>query len=462
MTTREPAATWEATLGQLQLQVTRANFDTWLRDTHGVRFDDDAFVVGAPNDFAREWLSMRLKPMIARALASVVGHKVEVAFEVLRAAEEPRARLDAGPAEDDPDAIPEQYRKRPRTVPPSLNPLQTFQTFVVCDENRLAAEAAKRVVEEPSSINPLLIFGASGLGKTHLLNAIAHAAYERGMSVIYAPAERFGNDYVKALQTEIEPFRARYRGADILLIDDVQFFEGKEKFQGEFFHTFNELHALGRQIVISADRAPSQLRVSDGLRSRLQCGLIADVQYPSYDARLAILRAKAARHAQGPDDDVLQRIAEHCCPSVRELEGYLNRVIAFLPLVGGVATPEIIERALSPLTGAQREPEPVSAETVVEVVCRRTNTQPRDLAGKSRSRDVTYARHLAMYVLREDAHKTVAEICRMFGNRDHSTVIGGISRIAAELATRAETSGDLAAVRAALAAPTPALVARAG
>ena len=459
MTAQESAATWDATLGQLQLQVTRANFDTWLRDTQGLRFEGDTFFVGAPNDFAREWLSMRLKPMIARALASVVGHKVEVAFEVLRAAEEPRARLstpDAGA-----DVIPEQYRKR--TAPaPSLNPLQTFKTFVVCDENRLAAGAAARVIEEPGATNPLLIFGASGLGKTHLLNAIAHAAYERGMSVIYAPAERFGNDYVKALQGGIEPFRNRYRGADLLLIDDVQFFEGKEKFQEEFFHTFNELHALGKQIVISADRAPSQLRVSDGLRSRLQCGLIADVQYPSYDARLAILRAKAARHAQGPDDDVLQRIAEHCCPSVRELEGYLNRVIAFLPLVGGVATPEIIERALSPLTGAQREPEPVSAETVVEVVCRRTNTQPRDLAGKSRSRDVTYARHLAMYVLREDAHKTVAEICRMFGNRDHSTVIGGISRIAAELATRAETSGDLAAVRAALAAPTPALVARAG
>jgi chromosomal replication initiator protein len=452
MTMETPAAIWGATLGQLQLQVTRANYDTWLRDTVALRHDHDGFVIGAPNDFAREWLTMRLQPMISRTLARVLGHKVEVVFEVLRQPEaDVPALLDAPE-----DVVPEQYRKR-SLVPPTLNPLQTFGTFVVGEENRLASDAAARAVEQPGVTNPLLIFGASGLGKTHLLNAIGHAAFERGVSVIYASAERFGNDYVKALSTGLDAFRARYRNAELLLIDDVQFLEGKEKFQEEFFHTFNELQAAGRQIVISADRAPAQLRLSEGIRSRLQCGLIADVQYPGFDTRLAILRAKANRQPMRLADDILQMIAQRCCPSVRELEGYLNRVIAYLPLIGGKATPEAIEQALSPLAAeAARTPQPPSAQTVIDVVCARTGAQPRDLAGKSRSRDVTYARHLAMYILREDAHKTVAEICRLFGDRDHSTVLGGIQRITGELATRSETSADLAAIRTTLATPAPA------
>ncbi|MHB8377208.1 MAG: chromosomal replication initiator protein DnaA [Dehalococcoidia bacterium] len=458
MTMDSPAATWDATLGQLQLQVTRANFDTWLRDTVGLRDDHDGFVVGAPNDFAREWLSMRLRPMIARTLARVLGHKVDVTFEVLRQPDAEPPPLLAGA----PDAVPEQYRKR-ATVPPTLNPLQSFATFVVGAENRMAAAAAQQAVDEPGAVNPLVIFATSGLGKTHLLNAVGHAAYERGRAVIYASAERFGNDYVRALSGGLEGFRSRYRGADLLLIDDVQFFEGKEKFQEEFFHAFNDLQAAGRQIVVSTDRAPSQLRLSEGLRSRLQCGLVADMQSPGFETRLAILRAKAARHALRLGDDVLATIAARDCPSVRELEGYLNRVIAYVPLIGGDVTPAAIEHALSPLA-PECEQQTTTPEAVIEAVCRRTNTQPRDLEGKSRSRDVTYARHLAMYVLKEDVRKTVAEIGRRFGHRDHSTVLGGIARIAAELGTRAETGADLAAVREALAprAAAPAVAARAG
>ncbi|MBF6599622.1 MAG: chromosomal replication initiator protein DnaA [Dehalococcoidia bacterium] len=447
MTMDTPAAIWDATLGQLQLEVTRANYDTWLRDTIALRHDDDGFVIAAPNDFAREWLSMRLRPMIARALARVLGHKVDVVFEVLREPPAPPPAL----LEAAEDVVPEQYRKRVMP-PPALNPLQTFGTFVVGEENRLAADAAARVVEQPGAMNPLLLFGASGLGKTHLLNAIGHAGYERGLSVIYASAERFGNDYVKALSTNIDAFRARYRGAGVLLIDDIQFLEGKEKFQEEFFHTFNELQAAGHQIVVSADRAPSQLRLNEGIRSRLQSGLSADIRYPGFETRLAILRAKALRQPLRLGEDVLRMIAERCCPSVRELEGSLNRVIAYLPLIGGVATPAAVAQALSPLAATpSREAEPPSAEAIVAAVCRRTAMQARDLSGKSRSRDVTYARHMAMYVLREDGHRTVAEIGRLFGNRDHSTVLGGIQRIAGELATRAETGADLAAIRASLA-----------
>ncbi len=447
----QPATTWQTTLGQLQLLVTRANYDTWLRDTVGVRHEGDRFVVGAPSDFATEWLNMRLKPLITRTLARVLGHPVDVAFEVLRLHDTQSAAL-LPPLEDPP--VPEQYRKR-APVPPSLNPALTFDTFVVGEENRLAFESARKAVDDPGAANPLLIFSAPGLGKTHLLNAIGHAAYARGLSVVYAPAERFGNDYVRARDGGFDHFRARYRGVDVLLFDDVQFFEGKEKFQEEFFHTFNELHAAGKQIVVSIDRAPSKLRVIEGLRSRLQSGLITDLESPGFETRLAILRAKAARHAARLPDAVLQAIAERWCPSVRELDGYLNRVLAFVPLVGGAVTQKVIDRALSPLSPA-REPALASVDAIIDAVCRRTGAQPADLRGKSRSRDVAYARHLAMYVLKEDGRRTVAEIGRLFGNRDHATVLGGIARIAGELGTRAETSADLHALRALLAAPTAA------
>jgi chromosomal replication initiator protein len=447
-----PADTWSATLGQLELIVTRANFDTWLRDTIGLRHEDERFVVGAQTDFATEWLATRLRPLIAKTLARVLGRAVDVTFEVARpAAIEPPSLL------SEPEgAAGRGIPRAASVVPPALNPALTFDAFVVGDENHLACESARQTALDPGAMNPLTIFGPSGLGKTHLLHAIGHAAYERGLTVIYAPAERFGNDYVRALGSGLEAFRRRYRSADVLLIDDVQFFEGKEKFQEEFFHTFNDLHTAGKQVVVTADRVPAQLSgLIDALRSRLQWGLAVDVQRPAFKTRLAILRAKAGRHAHVLPDHALEQIAERGCPTVRELEGYLNRVLAYVPMVagkGGTVTKEIIEKALSPFAdkAAGAEPEPPSPEAIIDAVCRRTGAQPADIRGRSRQRDITYARHLAMFLLKEDARKSVAEIGRLCGNRDHSTVLAGISRIAAEQGTRTETREDIAAARATL------------
>jgi chromosomal replication initiator protein len=453
-TERNAPAIWTATLGQLELQVTRANFDTWLRDTVGLRHEDGRFVVGAQNDFAVEWLGTRLRTLISKTLARVLGHAIDVTFEVVRQ-DEPDLPALLPPA-DDVD-IPEMYRKR-RSAPPALNPAMTFDSFVVGEENRLAYEAARRAAAAPRAVNPLVIFGDSGLGKTHLLNAIGHAAFAAGRAVIYAPAERFGNDYVRALSGGLESFRNRYRTCDVLILDDIQFFEGKEKFQEELFHAFNDLHAAGKQIVVSSDRLPAQLSgLMDALRSRLQWGLVADLQKPSYDTRLAILRAKAAQHASKLPESALRQIAERCCPTVRELEGYLNRVLAYAPLIGGDITPDVIEKALSPLTAAQSKKDAaVAPDRIIDAVCRHAGVTVAALAGRSRSRDLTYARHLAMYLLKEDAKKTIAEIGRTFGNRDHSTVIGGIQRITMELATRPETTADLAAVRTLLLTPATA------
>ena len=462
--TLTPATTWAATLGQLQMIVTPANYDTWLRETIGLRHDDGCFVVGAQNDFATEWLHTKLRPLILKTLARVLGHAVEIAFEVVRPHDAPPPALNAGA--DAPacaDEVPAFLRRS--IAPPALNPALTFDTFVAGDENRMALDAARRAVAAPGVTNPLTIYGPAGLGKTHLLSAIGHAAYAQGRNVIYAPAERFGNDYVRALGGKLEQFRGRYRTADLLLIDDVQFLEGKEKFQDEFFHTFNDLHAAGKQIVVCGDRMPAQMTgLSDALRSRLQWGLAADLRRPSFATRLAILRAKALQHAAQLPESALETIAEHCCQSVRELEGYLNRVLAYIPLVGGHITPDAIAHALSPFAAPHTAADDAApdADTIVAAVGRRTGVTPADLRGRSRSRDVTYARHLAMYLLKEDARNTVAEIGRHLGHRDHSTVLAGIARITGELKTRPETRADAESVREALAAGAAELRAQAG
>ena len=312
----------------------------------------------------------------------------------------------------------------------------------------------------PGRTNPLVIFGGSGLGKTHLLNAIGHAAHANGLAVVYATAERFGTEFGSAAQHKsFDKFRRKYRECDVLLVDDIQFFETRPGFQEEFFHTFDALHAAGKQIAVTCDRLPSQLTgLSDALRSRLMWGIQADVRKPSFPTRVAILRAKAAHHAFRLPEAALEQIAQRCCPTVRELEGYLNRVLMHLPLIGGVATPEAIDRALhvfnseaaSGVLSVDATPQP---DAIIDAVCAHSGTSRAQLTGRSRNREVSYARHLAMYVLKHDAHKAVSEIQRLFGNRDHSTVIGAIDRIEAELTTRPETAADLAAVRAALAAP---------
>lgn len=452
MTQQMNAATiWEAALGQLQIVVRPANFETWLRDTVGLAYEDGVFTIGTPNDFVLDWLSTRMDKQIRKALAAVTGMPVTPAFEVAGTRPQADAPALLAPLETAAEDVPDYLRRNPGP-PPGLNPAMTFEWFVQGPENRLAYQAAHAAAEGTGVVNPLVIFGESGLGKTHLLHAIGHAAFARGRNAVYATAERFGNDYVKGLASELDSFRRRYRGADALLLDDVQFLQGKEKFQDELVHAFDELHAAGKQIVVTSERMPAQLSgLSNALRSRLSWGLTADLQKPGFETRLAILRSKMRRHAVSLPEDALELIAERCCPTVRELEGYLNRVVAYLPMVGGAPTAENIIKALSVFADDEAEAAPPAPETIIGAVTARTGVDAAALRGRSRTRDVTYARHLAMYLLREDGKLSVAEIGRMFGGRDHSTVLGGINRIALETTTRPDTATDLAVVRDAVA-----------
>ena len=436
---------WETALGQLQVQVTRPNFETWLKDTVGVYFDDSQFVVGTPNDFATEWLSTKLRPLIAKTLSGIVGHPVTVSFRLLD------GNPDGGTTTQplfSPDAAPSPPPVRPMPQP-RLNERYTFERFVVGHENRLAHAASLAVADKPGAVyNPLFIYGATGLGKTHLLHAIGHRAWTSHHRVLYATSEQFTNEFVESIrQARTEEFRAKYRYLDVLLIDDVQFLAGKERTQEEFFYTFNDLHCGGSQIVISSDRSPRLISLlEDRLRSRFEWGLIADIQPPVLETRLAILRAKSIELAVDLPTEVVHFLAERSQHNIRELEGSLNRIIAYARLLRADITLDIALQALSAMAPAPDRTYP-SPQAVIKAVAEYFNLTPEALCGKCRAREIADARHVAMYLLREDAHQRTTDIGRTLGGRDHSTVIHGLRKVESAMAIDCHFPRQIAEIR---------------
>ncbi|MER3419761.1 MAG: chromosomal replication initiator protein DnaA [Chloroflexota bacterium] len=437
-----PAHIWQAVLGQLQLQVTGPIFATYLRDTVGAGFDGHTFTVVAPSDFVREQLAGKLRPLICHTLAGVTGTPVEVEFEVAGAAP---ARRDAAPprahkVEAAPSAIiaperetaaPPHPAEAPTADGARLNEKYTFRSFIVGKSNQLAHAAAQGVAANPGrEYNPLFLYGGVGLGKTHLLHAIGHVALAKGLRVVYVSAEQFTNEFVNAIRERRgEEFRAKYRSTEILLIDDIQFIAGKEQTQEEFFHTFNDLHQHHRQIVITSDRSPKLISLlEDRLRSRFEWGLIADIQPPDYETRLAILRAKADEQGLRVPDAVLEVIAQRVQDNIRELEGSLNRVLAFARLTGAEVTLGLAAQALADLAPAPRR-RPPSPEAIIDAVAEYFDLDARQLASKARDKHLVHARHIAMYLLRTDAARPLTEIGRLLGKRDHTTVLHGTEKI---------------------------------
>lgn len=435
---------WETALGRLELQVTRANFDTWLRDTRGLRIDGDRLVVGAPTDFAREWLESRLKAIILKTVAAVAERPLDVAFEVFRgdAAPPPPALLDPAEARS-------VIANAPRASAPLFNPAFTFDSFVTGEENRLAYNAALAAASASPPYSATMIYGPVGLGKTHLLHAIGHRAGTAGRCVVFTTAERFANDFsTAARERAFHQFRERYRQCDLLLVDDLQFLEGKEHTQEEFFHTFNDLAAASAHIAVTADRPPSLLAgLMPKLRSRLAAGLVADVQPPAYETRRAIVAARAERERIPITPDVVDLIASTEAPNVRELEGGFNRVVAFAQLTPGhPINADLARKALAPFADS-RPPQPLSAAAIIDTVCAHFGVDVQDLASKKRDRKTSYARHIVMYLLREVGRQSLSDIGRMLGNRDHSTVIHAIHRIAREASYLPDTRHDIESLR---------------
>ena len=433
---------WHATLGELQLQMTKATFDTWVRPTHAVAYRDGEMTVGVHSPYAKEWLENRLHSTIERTVTGIVGRSVAVHYIVkdknvsrdLRAAlrsddHEPRL-LRASPPPDDMDG------DEPPAPPPSktrsdefvlrvsmpLNPKNTFDTFIVGNSNRLAHAAALAVAEHPGeSYNPLFLYGGTGLGKTHLLQAVGQHSNVRSKHVLYVSSETFTNDLINAIrnQTTAE-FRRLYREIDVLLIDDIQFIGGKESTQEEFFHTFNHLHAANKQIIISSDRHPRAIpTLEDRVRSRFEGGMITDIQPPDLEMRIAILRTKAEATGTDVPSEVLDFIAHKVQSNIRELEGALTRVQGYARLMSAPLSVELATTVLQDILRHQ----PITVEQVLTVVADFYRVDLSDLTGRSRNKEIVLPRQMAMYLLREETGASLPQIGELLGGRDHTTVM---------------------------------------
>mgnify|MGYP001167888053 CR=1 FL=1 len=457
----DPRSVWDAALGELQLRVTRANYETWLKHTVGVSLRDGEFVIGAPNAFVLEALEQRMFSLISETIEHVLNEPVNVSFRVSmssggssvaedRVPAPPTPARDAAPASTE----PAQFEWPPYTRLIKLNARYTFDRFVVGRSNELAHAAAEAVAAKPgSTYNPLVMYSGVGLGKTHLLHAIGHRAVAMGLSVIYATTEKFTNDYIKAIREgTTEEFRDHYRNADMLLLDDIQFLIGKEQTQEGFFHTFNALHMANRQIVVTSDRPVSALRLlEDRIQSRLTGGLVVDMQPPAIETRLAILKVKAEQAGHDVPESVLELLAERVYDNVRELEGSLNRVVALAHATDSPIDVDLVTRAIDDMVDSltTREAPP---DLVLDTVAAHFGMGIDALAGRKRDKKTALARHVAMYLLREDAKLRLTAIGRVLGGKDHTTVGHGCDRIAVQLGVDSALRRQVANIREALAA----------
>jgi chromosomal replication initiator protein len=445
---------WRAALGELQVSLSPANFETWLRDTQLVDVDEQRFRIAVPNGFAKDWLETRYRSLISQTLARIVGYSVQVEFVIVAAT----AGSDASDQPDAPESPPAtpQVRLEPGRVggeggSANLNPRYTFGNFIVGSANRLAHAASLSVAERPGhAYNPLFLYGGVGLGKTHLMHAIGSqviAKFPR-KRVVYATSEKFTNEFITSIQQgKIDEFRARYRRIDLLLIDDIQFIADKERTQEEFFHTFNAIHEDGKQIVLSSDRPPKAiLTLEERLRSRFEWGLIADLTAPDLETRIAILRAKAEEGAVPITSDVIEFVARKVVSNIRELEGALNRIVAYASMG---AMPISIELAQAVLSNVLYNPKKrqVTPERIAKAVSEYYGVHMDQLKGQKRDKAIVTPRQVAMFLMREETDVSLLRIGAELGGRDHSTVLHACDKITRESAVNDELRREIAAVR---------------
>jgi chromosomal replication initiator protein len=425
---------WQSALGKLQIQVSKANYTTWLSDSQGLNCRDNVFVVGVPNVFVAEWLSKRLYPLVRKTLVDITGKDIDVRFEVCNR-EQPAtsplfAQTDGGTS-----SKATHYR---------FNPKYTFDNFVVSDSNRLAYAAAVEVAENPgTSYNPLLIHSGTGQGKTHLLHAIGHLTTNNGLQAAYITAEQFANDFVLAVrEKQVDKFRSKFRNIHFFLFDDVHFLLDKKQTLQCFFHTFNELYSNNRQIVITADFAPKDMRpLSSKLKSRLEGGLIVDLRPPDFDTRLNILRAKAEKLMTSELEGVLSIVAEKVCENVRQLEGALVYLTAQAKLSGAEITPQTVNKLLTSMTSKQ------DIKQLLGTVSEYFGIPAEELTNKRRDKKTTLARHVAIYLLREGYSCSLSEIGKELGGRNHATILHAYEKIASALSTNPHLSGQITEIR---------------
>jgi chromosomal replication initiator protein len=455
---------WRAALGELQVSLSPANYETWLKDTALVAVDDNRFHVAVPNGFAKDWLETRYRSLISQTLARVVGYSVNVDFEVREVAPSERINgdaLDADAGGEPPTrpalAASEKVRLEPGRVgggegtSVALNARYTFRNFIVGSANRLAHAASLSVAERPGhAYNPLFLYGGVGLGKTHLMHAIGNAVIGRfpRKRVVYATSEKFTNEFITSIQQgRIDDFRSRYRRIDLLLIDDIQFIADKERTQEEFFHTFNAIHEDGKQIVLSSDRPPKQITtLEERLRSRFEWGLIADLTAPDLETRIAILRAKAEEQSVPIGSEALEFIARKVVSNIRELEGALNRIVAYATMQGMPINVDLAQAVLSNVLYNPKR-RMVTPEKIAQAVSDYYGVDMDTLKSQKRDRAIVMPRQIAMFLMRAETDVSLLRIGAELGGRDHSTVLHACDKIDRESQENEELRRELAAVR---------------
>jgi chromosomal replication initiator protein len=437
---------WQTTLGDLRLQIAPRTFDTWLKGTAGLSIEDGTLVVGVPNTFTKEFLEHRLGSDVDRAVARVAGGVVTCAYVVRSVTADGHGNGNGPLFEQVPLPADDASRSAASL---RLNARYTFDSFIVGAGNRLAHAAAQAVAEHVgggNGYNPLFIYGGVGLGKTHLLHAIGHSGLARGARVRAVSSEQFTNDLINAIGTNRnEEFRSLYRDADLLLVDDIHFIAGKERTQEEFFHTFNWLYAADAKIVVTSDRPPQAIStLEERLRSRFQWGLLVDIEPPDLETRIAILRAKLDRTGPSVPAPVLELIAQAVQHNVRELEGALNRVVAYAQINHLSMGVETARRALADLMVRR---EPPALEAVLRAVGAHYRLDVAEIVGRSRVARVSEPRQVAMYLMREDADASFPAIGAFLGGRDHTTVLHGCDKIARLVDRDAKLRRDVMQIR---------------
>ena len=458
--------TWEATLDKLKLQTTKATFDTWFKHTEIVKQEGCTYTIGVKNGYVKDWLENRFSTKINHALAQVVNSPVELLFIILDDSEGSKALGSINhqqPATTPTLSNNVVLQTSESTMKNSLNGManggfnlggdvklsnnNTFGRFVVGSSNRLAHAASRAVAERPGeAYNPLFLYGGVGLGKTHLLQAIAHEALKNSQKVIYVSSETFTNDFINAIrQQATDAFREHYRNTDFLLVDDIQFIAGKESTQEEFFHTFNDIHSVGGQIVLTSDRLPKAIHpLEERLTSRFEWGLSADLQPPDLETRLAILRFKADEINMMVPNDVMDFIAGRCQNNIRELEGALNKVIAHAALNEELITLEQAKYALQDLVTRQAS---ITIDMVIDAVTEYFGLTVEEMKGNGRSKRVAAPRQMVMYLAREETKASLPQIGDSLGGRDHTTIMYGCDKVAKLVEENEVTRRDAMKIR---------------
>lgn len=431
---------WEQALNIIKGEISEISFNTWIKSCTPISISDNLLKLSVPNEFTKGILDTRYKDLLIQALKIVTSRKFKIEFYLESDLEEEK---------ENEEKQKEDKKENTNDVDGSivvsdemsatLNPKYTFQSFVIGNSNRFAHAASLAVAESPAkAYNPLFIYGGVGLGKTHLMHAIGHYILQENpkAKVVYVSSEKFTNELINAIKDDKnEEFRNKYRKVDVLLIDDIQFIAGKERTQEEFFHTFNALHEENKQIILSSDRPPKEIpTLEDRLRSRFEWGLIADIQPPDFETRMAILKKKADVEGLNVPNEVMVYIATKIKSNIRELEGALIRIIAYSSLTNRDVSVDLASEALKDII-SNKESAPVTVKTIQESVANYYNLRIEDLKSQRRTRNIAYPRQIAMYLSRKLTDMSLPKIGEEFGGRDHTTVIHAYEKISENLKT---------------------------